>query len=84
MMELAAVNWEDIVLVGTAMGIFGGGRMLLARKTGNSNNGRFSQRRCDDKHEALDKLIDERHRQLSDNVRKIFDRLDTLTEHLIK
>ena len=76
---LAAVNWEDIILVGSAMGIFAGGKILHSKLT-NSSNGGFSQRLCDEKH----KTIDERHVEMRQNFQKVFDKLDTITEHLIK
>jgi hypothetical protein len=73
---LAAVNWEDIILVGSAMGIFQGTKMLMPKKKANG----YNQRLCDEKH----RIIDERHQEIRDSFRNVFTKLDKIQEHLLK
>lgn len=60
----AQVNWEDLVLVATALGIFTGGKALHARITGNAGsnvkfnqNGNFNQKMCDERHKDRKSVV---------------------------
>ena len=78
---LADVTWENLILVGTAMGIFTGSKVLHTRLTNKGNgNGKYSKQLCDTKHANLGASID----RIDKNVDKIFDNIDTIKEHLMK
>ena len=84
---LASVNWEDLILVGSALGVFQGGKMLLTKKpsNGTAKGDPFNQEICTLRHNQLD----ERHTEikaslaeLKSDMRKgfetIFNRLDNM------
>ena len=77
---LADVTWENIVLVGTAMGIFGGGRFAIGKFFGSNGNGKFSQALCDQKHKHMGESLE----RIDKNVDKIFDHIDEIKGHLMK
>jgi hypothetical protein len=74
---LAAVTWEDIVMVGSAMGVLTGVQVWRERR--HNNNRGFNQALCDEKHRNIDSsLVNiEAHQQ------SISDKLDRLIEHFL-
>jgi hypothetical protein len=77
---LAAVNWEDIVLVGSAMGVFTGGKAITTKLLkSNGGSGKYIKELCDEKH----KLIDKRDGEVTKNFDKVFEKLDKIMEHLV-
>ena len=84
---LATVGWEDIVLVGTAMGIFQGTKMLTgklsSKPNGKSNGGQFSQALCDEKHKNIDTHLSEIRTAQSTGFTAIYAKLDKIQDHLM-
>lgn len=76
---LADVTWENIVLIGSAVGILGGGKVIHGKVT-SKTNGRYIKQLCEEKH----KVIDERHVEMKDNFKKVFEKLDRIREHQLK
>jgi hypothetical protein len=75
---LASVNWEDILLVGSALGVFQGGKLMLS-KTKPKENGKYNKALCDERHRTVDRNTAEIKTGLADMSKKI----DRLVEHLL-
>jgi len=89
---LAAVTMDDLILVATGIGIFGGGRYAygkLSRSNGNgkpsrSNGNGFSQRLCDERHKHVDGQIEDVKKTMTSGFSVIYQKLDKIQEHLMK
>ena len=80
MMILAEVNWQDIVMVGSAMGILSVvqiGRERLSKKNG---NGIVTEKFCNERHTATTKSVDD----VKDGIKAINGKIDQIIEHLLK
>jgi len=77
---LVSVNWEDVILVGSALGIFTGSKYMhgkIARPKPNGNS--FNKDLCDERH----KVIDQRHQEVKEDFQTVFTKLDKIMDHLV-
>jgi hypothetical protein len=73
---LASVTWEDIVMVGSAMGLLTGIQVWRERR----HNGRgFNQALCNEKHRSIDSSLV----NIESHQKSISDKLDRLIEHFL-
>ncbi len=93
---LATVNWQDILLVGSALGIFQGTKMIhgaiksKGEKVEPTNgNGKYSQLLCDEKHKNINIRqneikgeMGELKKDMRDGFKVVFEKLDRIQEHL--
>lgn len=74
---LAAVNWEDLILVGSALGLFTGSKYMHGRATKAKLNGSsFNKDLCDERH----KVIDQRHQEVKEDFQTVFTKLDKIMD----
>lgn len=77
---LAEVTWDNLVMVGTAMGLLGGVQVLRERRqNGRANPDTFNHKLCDEKHKNIDTAIV----NIESHQKSIAAKLDRLIEHFL-
>lgn len=88
----ASVSWEDILLVGAAMGILGGGQSLYKLRAARKNgNGQFNLRLCEERHKKIDEKLQEiktesttMRREVREDFKSVFRKLDAIQQNLME
>ena len=77
---LADVTWENLLLIGSALGIFEGSKYMRAKIAKPRSNGTYNKALCDERH----KVIEENRQEMKDSFQTVYTKIDKVMEHLLK